>query len=288
LKSDLSEGADCDTDHYLVVAKVRERLAVSKRAAQKIDTERFNVKKLKEGDVKEQYQVTIRNKFAALENLEDSWDVNRTWDNIRENINISAQDSLGYCEPKHRKPWFDEGCSKLVDQRKQAELQWLQDPGEANEGNLRDISREASRFQEQDKGISETQNYEFESNSKNKNIRDLYRGINEFKKGYQPRTSLVKHERGDLVADPHKILNRWKNYFCQLLNVHGPGGVRPTDMHTAKPFVPEPSSSEVEIAIGKMKRYKSPGFDQIPAELLQAGGGTLRSEIHKLIKLIWN
>jgi hypothetical protein len=59
-------GADCDTDHYLVVANVRDRLAVSKRAAQKVDTERFNVKKLNEGDVKEQYQVTIRNKFAAL------------------------------------------------------------------------------------------------------------------------------------------------------------------------------------------------------------------------------
>jgi hypothetical protein len=53
-------GADCDTDHYLVVAKVRERLALSKQAAQKIDTERFDVKKLNEGDVKEQYQVTIK------------------------------------------------------------------------------------------------------------------------------------------------------------------------------------------------------------------------------------
>jgi hypothetical protein len=70
-------GADCDTDHYLVVAKVRERLAVSKQAAQEIDMERFNLKKLNEGDVKEQYQVTIRNKFTALENLEDSADINR-------------------------------------------------------------------------------------------------------------------------------------------------------------------------------------------------------------------
>jgi hypothetical protein len=52
--------------------------------------------------------------------------------------------------------------------------------------------------------------------------------------------------------------------------------------------VPEPSASEIEIAIGEMKRYKSPGFDHIPAELIQAGWGTLLSEIHKLIKLIWN
>jgi hypothetical protein len=74
--------------------------------------------------------------------------------------------------------------------------------------------------------------------------------------------------RGDLVADPHKILKWWKNYFCQLLNIHGVGGVRQTEMHTTEPFVPEPSSSEVEVAIGKLKRYKSPRADQIPAELI--------------------
>jgi hypothetical protein len=99
---------------------------------------------------------------------------------------------------------------------------------------------------------------------------------------------LVKGERGDLLTDPHKILNRWKNYFCQLLNVHGAGGVRQTEMHTAESFVSEPSASEIEDSIGKLKRYKFPAVDQIPAELIQAGGETLHSEIHKLIKLIWN
>jgi hypothetical protein len=53
---------------------------------------RFNVKKLNDGDVKEQYQVTIRNKCAALENLEDNGDINRTWENIREHIKISIQE----------------------------------------------------------------------------------------------------------------------------------------------------------------------------------------------------
>jgi DNA repair ATPase RecN len=72
----------------LVVAKVRERQAVSKRAAQKIDTERFSVKNLNEGDVKEQYQVTIRNNFEDLANSEDSGDINRAWDIIKENIKL--------------------------------------------------------------------------------------------------------------------------------------------------------------------------------------------------------
>jgi hypothetical protein len=72
------------------------------------------------------------------------------------------------------------------------------------------------------------------------------------------------------------------------LNVHGAGGIRQTEIHTAEPFVQEPSASEFEVAVGKLNRYKSPGVDQIPAELIQAGGETLRSEIHNLIKLIWN
>jgi hypothetical protein len=60
------------------------------------------------------------------------------------------------------------------------------------------------------------------------------------------------------------------------------------DIHTAEPLVPEPSLIEVEIAIGKLKSYKSPGTDQIPAELIRAGGETLYSEIHRLICSIWN
>jgi hypothetical protein len=72
---------------------------------------------------------------------------------------------------------------------------------------------------------------------------------------------MVKDERGDIFADPHKILNRWKNYFCQLLNVYGAGGVRQTEMHTAELFVPESSASEFEFAVGKLKSYKSLGVD---------------------------
>jgi hypothetical protein len=68
--SDLSEGLTV-SDHYLVVANVRERLAVGKRMVKKMDVETFNLKQLNEGEVKEQYQVTIKNKFAALVNLGD-------------------------------------------------------------------------------------------------------------------------------------------------------------------------------------------------------------------------
>jgi hypothetical protein len=91
-------------------------------------------------------------------------------------------------------------------------------------------------------------------NNKNKNIRDLYRGIHEFKRGYQSRNNLVKDENYDLLADSHSILNRWKNYFSQLLNVHNVIDVRQIEVHTAELLVPGPSSLEVEIAIAKLKK----------------------------------
>jgi hypothetical protein len=72
------------------------------------------------------------------------------------------------------------------------------------------------------------------------------------------------------------------------LNVHGVNDVRQTEIYTAEPLVPEPSEPEFEMAIEKLKRHKSPGIDQIPAELIKAVGGTIRSEIHKLINSIWN
>jgi hypothetical protein len=161
----------------------------------------------------------------------------------------------------------------LFDQRKQAKLQWLQDPDEVNEDNLSDVRQETiTHFRNKKRECLKEEINDLEQNNKNKNIRDLYMGINEFKKGYQSRTNLVKDERGDLLVDPHKILNRWKNYFCQLLNVHGAGGVRQTEIRTAKPFVLEPGPTEVEVVIGKLKRYKSPCVDQIPAELFRQEG----------------
>jgi hypothetical protein len=99
----------------------------------------------------------------------------------------------------------------------------------------------------------------------------LYRGINEFKKGYKPRINIIKDENGNLLADPQSVLNRWKHLFNQLLNVHGVHNVR-QDIHTAEPLVPDPSLVEVEIATGK----------------LQAGAETLDTDTQNLICSIWN
>jgi hypothetical protein len=93
-----------------------------------------------------------------------------------ERLNISAKESLGYFQLKKHNPWFDKGSSKLVDQRKQAELQWLQDPSEINADNLNNVRCEASRyFRNKEKEYLKDKMNELAMNSKNRNIRAVYR-----------------------------------------------------------------------------------------------------------------
>jgi hypothetical protein len=189
-------GADCDTDHYLVVAKLKERISVSKRARQNSDLERFDLKKLKDVEVKEKYQVETSNRFAALESL-------------------------------------DESFGKVLE--KKAKSQMLQNPSQINGDNLKNLICETSRtFRNKKREYLKGKINELETNNKNKNIRDFYRGINEFRKGYQPKINIIKDDNGNLLADPQNVLNKWKNFFNQVLNVHGVHEVTQMDTHMAE------------------------------------------------------
>ena len=90
--------------------------------------EGFNLKKLSEMKVWKQFQIVLSHRFAALENLHDREEINRAWSNIKENIKISAKKTQGIYKRKQHKPWSDDKCSPFVGQRKQANMQWLQDP----------------------------------------------------------------------------------------------------------------------------------------------------------------
>jgi hypothetical protein len=118
----------------------------------------------------------------------------------------------------------------------------LQDPSEINGDNVSNVRCEASRhFRNKKREYLKDKINELAMNSNNKNIRDLYRGIMGFKRDYQPRNNLVKDEKGDLLADSHNILNRWKDYFSQVLNAHNVSDVKQIEVHTAEPLVPGPS-----------------------------------------------
>ena len=101
--------------------------------------ERFNLRKLNELEVRKRYQIEITNRFAALGNVENDRDIKRAWEDIKDSIKTSAKESLGVQDQKKYEPWFDEECLGLLDRRKQAKMQWMQDPGQRNGENLNKV-----------------------------------------------------------------------------------------------------------------------------------------------------
>ena len=85
-------------------------MAVSKQTAQKFDGERYNLGKHSDLEVRKLYQIEISNSLETLENLNDSKDINRAWENIKENTKISTKENISLYELKQCKLWFDEEC----------------------------------------------------------------------------------------------------------------------------------------------------------------------------------
>jgi len=100
-------------------------------------------------------------------------------------------------------------------------MQWIQGPSLSNVDNLNNVRREVStHFRNKKKAYLRAKIVGIENNGNIKNIRDMYRRIIDFKKGYQPRCNRVKDEKGDLIADSYNIVARWRNSFSHLFNVH--------------------------------------------------------------------
>jgi hypothetical protein len=87
--------ADCVTYHYLVVANVKERLAMNNQRSHQFHMQRFNLNMLNEVEGKEMYHVEVSNRLAALEDLDAEVDINSAWETIRENNKISSKVSSG-------------------------------------------------------------------------------------------------------------------------------------------------------------------------------------------------
>jgi hypothetical protein len=127
-------------------------------------------------------------------------------------------------------------------------LQWLQDPSEINGDNLNNVRHAVGRhFRNRKRKYLKDKINDLATNSKNKN---------------QHRSNLAKDENGDLLANFHNLLNRWKSYFSRFLNIHNFCDVKQIEKHTAGPLVPGLSYLEAEIPIAKLKKYKSPGSNQ--------------------------
>lgn len=288
-------GAECGTDHYLVVIKVRQRLCKERREKQKTKL-KFNLRKLENPNVRKEFTLKLTNRFQALEQKEENMghSIENEWKTIRESVQEVAEEVIGFQKNKNtQKAWFNENCRQLIVERKKSKEELLvQDTQEKREKYER-INRKTNKtLRTAKRNFVKDQLQKAEEDCTKNNSQEFFRSIRYFKQGFKARTFGVRNEEGRITCNQEEILNLWKKYFSDLLNTKktAVGGDEEDEVIYMHPQVQinEPSEEEVESAIKALKNNKAPGEDGVPAELLKAGGNALWKKLHALIVKIWN
>lgn len=236
-------GADSDSDHFLVVAKLRARIAASQSGKRANKAESFDIKKLQDGLERVRYQVEISNRFQALEESEENDEPNSRWTAIEKTIKGVAKKVLGKQKKSKSKPWFDEECELWFEKRKKAKLDSLRNESDrtAVDTYLTVRKQAAAIYRGKKHEHQKGEIRKIETNSKENNPREMYKGINAIRKGFHSSSQLMKDEGGNLVTSENELLLLWKNYFDKLLNVHENSEETGDEIHTAELHVEEPT-----------------------------------------------
>lgn len=283
-------GPNIDSDHYLVKVVVRARVSTQHNRQQPL--EKWDVEKLQNDNIKQQYAANLEAKIINGMGSEHQ-NVNDAWDQIRRNVESAAAETIGKRTGQKRNNWFDDECQEALNDKNAARLRNLARFTRAGEAEYRSkrnferkLFRRKKRQQEREVFI------EIERFGNRKETRNFYRKVNESRNGYSQQPLLCKDKDGLVLADEERCIRRWAEYFKELLNPNTPLNRNDANdelpFQTAQPHIADPTLQEVEDEILKLKNFKAPGTDNIPGELFKHGGNALCMEMHELIMRIWN
>jgi hypothetical protein len=171
--------------------------------------DRYNLNKLVHHETRKENQIDVANRFSALAGLEIP-SVDDTWVKIRDSIIASANEEIGVLETNRNKLWVDEECSELAIKRKQAKLLCLQNPNDQTVDEFSNVRRDTCRtFGGKTRDYVKAKVNKLEENSKYRDIREMYKGINEFRKGYQPGAYVINKHDGTIVPDKTSKHIKW-------------------------------------------------------------------------------
>ena len=242
----------------------------------------FDVEKLKEENAQNNFQLKLTNRFQILSIIEDEqgerdWKevINHKWRDIEETVREVSEEEIGYVQGRRRNTWYDGECREAVDRKKEAKILCLQRP---EDEELREIERQRGRevhtvMRRKKRQAIHKELDEIDKDRKEGRIRRHYQGVRKIRKGYQARPNMVKGENGEIITDDNKVIERWMTYFEKVLN-------RPEPENPVEPIIPfgpeieieAPTRYDVKNAIKKLRNNKSPGIDNIPAEIWKYGG----------------
>lgn len=277
-----SFAADVGSDHKLVLAKVKLRL---KAAGRKERVKCYNLDKLGDTTVKEQFMATIQSRIS----LQGVAEVEGMWSVIKEGIHSTAEEVLGSAVQKKKPKWISDEVLQLCQRRK--ELREKIEQGQQSRTEYNWLTRQIKHKSKRDKEEwLAKQCGEAESCLRKNDMRGLYTKIKDIGGTVALKNSTIKDKDGRIIDDDKRKLERWKEYFNQLYNVNTPVDRTVLDELVATNEdgleMPDFTEDEVKSAIRTLKKRKAPGIDGIMAELLQAGGEHTVTALHCLFQKV--
>lgn len=286
-------GAECGTDHSLVLVKIAQRIAIQKRKQQRCNVD-IDFEKLKDKQITSEFKLKLENRLQIIQDLQiEEEDVNRNWNNFKESILQTAREVCGKKKRASKKPWFDEECEQKVIERKEMKRIWMNNNSTEHKDRYNEMNRETNKMLRKKKRMYINSLIDkAEQERTTNNAREFYRKIRFFKKGFTPNPFGVKNKEGVVVTENLQVLQRWSEYFCELLNVEGQnntmGEENEDTYYHVQPKIETPTREEVKEAIKTLKNNKAPGKDEISAELLKKGGDVVIDKMWELIQKVWD
>ena len=262
-------GADIGSDHDLVMMTFQVRLKKTRKPNQ--PRLRFDLEKLRDPDVACTFQATIGGKFAPLIGLSDEdMDMDTMITTYNTAVTDAASEILGK-ERRRKKPWVTKDVLDLCDERRDLKKKRFEAEGakEYREANRR-IQKAVKKAKENWIGA---QCEEIETCLNKNNSKRAYQLVKDLTLEKQGRSSTIQDKSGKCLTEEKEILSRWTEYCSELYNYESCGDNTVQDCsqppeEDLQPILRE----EVEIAVASLKKGKSAGVDNIPAE---AGGETM-------------
>lgn len=290
----LRNADDCWTDHRPVFCNIRIPLKPKPRMHGNPPRKKFNLAALEDAATANHYQNFLAQQLETLDaHTEDSEEI---WNDLKTTIQIAAANTIGFVKKRHQ-DWFDENnhqIKAIIDQKRHARREWENDRASVSkESAYRQLK---SAIQRQVREIKnswwERKAEEIQGFADRHESRNFFSAVRAIYGPTRPSTFPVLSKDGsEIIKDEETILNRWTEHFQDLLNRPSQAAEDFLSGIPQLPFKPWlgslPTPEEVNIAIKQLKSNKSPGPDNIPAELLKRGGQALCNRLHALFITIW-
>ena len=287
-------GADCWTDHRLVVSKLNLRIQPVRRPQGKKVPKKLDVSKLKQDSKRQAFVNNLCSRLDALEH--SSEDVDESWTVFRDTIHSSAMDSLGPVSRKHQ-DWFDENDKEiqgLLEEKHQKHKAYLRNTSSvSNKTAYSNICKTVqTRLRDMQDSWIRKKADEIQSFADRKDMKKFFDAL---KTVYDPQSSgttpLLSADGTSLLTDREAILKRWAEHFDGVLNQ--PSSINDEAINRlpqveCNPLLDEvPTVFETVKAIKLLSSGKAPGSDAIPAEIYKAGGPPVTEKLTELVHIMW-